>query len=537
MQRMLILLVFVCAFEAQAQVKSQLFLDGALYDQRVFLDTLSLTNHLQKMQLRWINQGFYFSGIDSTTQKDDSTFFYLYKGARLKATLTNYKGKKLQVYLEKKLQEYANNGYPFASISLDSVSVNEGRLSAKVVVQSGPEIAYDSAYFFNEIKTNHSYIYQLLDIVPEDDFSERSYRQVSRKIQRSPYLSLQRPTDLSFKNKKAKIFLDIKEEDASSFQGVLGLQQNATGKSAAVGSIELDLQNLFRSGKQFTFSWESFAEQSQRLNVFYKHPFFLDSKIAPSFRFDLLKQDTTFLTRRLGVGIHTYIAPRVELSMMYEQNKGTLLSSNLNVLEQSGLAGYTRATYSVQFAQGDVFTLGKLREGIVWRTLMMAGRKDVDRNLNVPDSYYDSLEPRTNFYQFEFEIAYQLKTLKRQAFFHHMSTGITQNDQLLRNELYRIGGLASLRGFNEISIFARHYFLSRAEFRSFFEEESYAYLFYDQMIYQQGSLNDNPYGIGLGFALATSAGQFSFAIGVGNSKNQSISFSTMKVHFGYISRF
>ncbi|MEQ9006856.1 MAG: hypothetical protein RLP12_03160, partial [Ekhidna sp.] len=340
-----------------------------------------------------------------------------------------------------------------------------------------------------------------------------------------------------FKNNKAKVFLDVKEEAASSFQGVLGLQQDANGKASAVGSLELDLQNLFRSGKQFTFSWERFSEQSQRLNVFYKHPFFLDSKISPSFRFDLLKQDTTFLTRKLGLGIHTYIAPRIELALAYEQNKGTLLSTDLNMLEQSGLAGFTRATYSVQFSQGDLFTLGKLKDGVVWRVLSLAGRKEVDRNLNVPDSYYDSLELSTNFYQFESEIAYQVRMLKRQSFFHHISTGFTQNDQLLRNELYRIGGLTSLRGFNEKSVFARHYLLSRAEFRSFFEEESYAYLFYDQMLYQRGSLKDYPSGIGFGFALATSAGQFSFAIGVGHSKDQSISFSTMKAHIGYISIF
>ena len=109
--------------------------------------------------------------------------------------------------------------------------------------------------------------------------------------------------------------------------------------------------------------------------------------------------------------------------------------------------------------------------------------------------------------------------------------------QLLQNELYRLGGLSSLRGFNEKDIFARHYFLSRMEFRSFFEERSYAYVFYDQLIYQRRDLRDYPFGVGLGFALATSAGQFTFALAVGDSNNQSISFSTMKAHFGYVSRF
>ncbi|WP_420576890.1 hypothetical protein [Ekhidna sp.] len=536
MQRILILLVFVYASASHAQIKSQVFVDGELKDSRTFADTIQLTNYIERLQLEWINKGYYFSGIDSLVSNGES-HIYLHKGEPLKVNLDVYKGKKLAKQLERELDNYSNSGYPFASISLDSLSLNGEVLSGKLQIKSGPEIAYDSAYFFSPIKTNHSYIYQLLDIVPGGKFSERSYAQISKKVERSSFLSIQRPTDLSFRNKKAKVFLDLKEEAANTFQGVLGLQQNGSQSSTLVGNIELDIQNLFRFGKQFMFSWERFSEESQRLNILYKHPFFLDSKISPSFRFDLLKQDTTFLTRQFGLGVYTYIAPRVELFLEYEQTKGTLLSTDIQFLEGTGLAGFTRSLYSLRLSQGNLMNLGRLTDGVVWAASGGAGRKSVDRNLDVPDAYYDTIQTNTNFYQFEGVFAYQLKTFKRQAFFHHLTAGSIENDQLLQNELYRVGGLTTLRGFNEKAIFARHYFLSRMEFRSFFEERSYAYVFYDQLIYQRRDLRDYPFGVGLGFALATSSGQFTFALAVGNSENQSISFSTMKAHFGYISRF
>lgn len=537
MQRILILLVFVSAIAAQGQVKSQVYVDGKLHDMLEFRDTVQLTSYVQKLQMRWVDQGHYFSGIDSLIDGGNSFKIYLHKGEDLRVRLEEYKGEKVIRHLEKQLRDYSNNGYPFASVNLDSLKADDEYLSGKLMVKPGPEITYDSAYFFNPVKTNHSYIYQLLDIVPGNKFSERSYRQIPKKIERSPFLAIQRPTDLSFKNKQAIIFLDIKEEAANSFQGVLGLQQSGSQSTTVVGSIELDIQNLFRSGKQFMFSWERFSEQSQSLDVFYKHPFFLDSKISPSFSFNLLKQDTTFLTRRFGLGVHTYIAPRVEMFLEYEQTNGTLLTTDIQTLEASGLAGFTRTLYSLQLSKGDLVSLGRLIKGVVWSTTTSAGNKQVDRSLDVPGTYYDSIQEKTSFYRLEGVLAYQLKALKRQAFFHHISTGTIKNDQLLQNELYRLGGLFSLRGFNEKDIFARHYFLSRMEFRSFFEERSYAYIFYDQLIYQKRDIWDYPFGVGLGFALATSTGQFTFALGVGDSKNQSISFSTMKAHFGYISRF
>ncbi|WP_424962932.1 hypothetical protein [Ekhidna sp.] len=537
MQRILILLVFMSAMAAQGQVKSQVYVDGKLHDELEFRDTVQLSSYIQKIQVRWVDQGYYFSGIDSLIDGENGYKVYLHKGEDRKVRLEEYNGKKIVRHLEKQLDDFSNNGYPFASITLDSLKADDEHMSGKLRVMPGPEITYDSAFFFNPVKTNHSYIYHLLDIIPGNKFGERSYRQILKKIDRSPFLTIQRPTDLSFKNKQAKTFLDIKEEAANSFQGVLGLQQSGSQSTTVVGNIELDIQNLFRSGKQFMFSWERFSEQSQSLNVFYKHPFFLDSKISPSFSFDLLKQDTTFLTRRFGLGVHTYIAPRVEMFLSYEQTKGTLLTTDIQTLEASGLAGFTRTLYSLQLSKGDLVSLGRLTKGVVWSATTSAGNKQVDRSLEIPDTYYDSMQEKTSFYRFEGVLAYQLKAFKRQAFFHHISTGKIKNDQLLQNELYRLGGLFSLRGFNEKDIFARHYFLSRMEFRSFFEERSYAYVFYDQLIFEKRDIRDYPFGVGLGFALETSAGQFTFALAVGDSKNQSISFSTMKAHFGYISRF
>ncbi|MEQ9468835.1 MAG: ShlB/FhaC/HecB family hemolysin secretion/activation protein [Ekhidna sp.] len=537
MQRTLILLVFLFAHSAGAQISSRFFVDGELVSDRVFADSVRLSNHLRKTQLDWLNDGYFFSGIDSVEKDSVQTNIYFHKGEKFSSDIEGLEGKRLRQRLEKKLSEYANHGYPFASLQLDSLSLENQDLAGALMINPGPEIRYDSASFFQKPKTNSSYIFQLLDIVPGTAFSEKDYRLIPEKVQRSSFLSIQRPTDLSFSDREATVYLDLAEDASSTFQGVLGLQQAQAGKTTAVGSIELDIQNLFRSGKQLTFSWERFSEESQRLDLFYKHPFFLDSRLAPSFRFDLLKQDTTFLTRRVGMGVHTYIAPRSELFLEYERTVGTLLTTDLETISESGIADFSRNVYQARVTRGVRNSLNQLRQGLVWSTSISAGRKEVDRNLSIPDAYYDTIQAQSNFYRFEADITYQLKALKRQAFFHQVSGGILENDELLRNELYRIGGLSSLRGFNEKSFFARNFLMSRMEFRSFFESRSYAYVFYDQLIYDRENFSDQPFGLGLGFALATSAGQFSFALAMGKSKDQEISFSTMKAHFGYISRF
>ncbi|WP_420316896.1 hypothetical protein [Ekhidna sp.] len=537
MQRILILIVFVYAGALRAQIKSQVFVDSTLYSEVQFPDSLALSSYVKNLQLNWIDQGHYFSGVDSVLVTNDWHKIYLHKGNKFNASIQNVKGRKLHSQLKRELKNYTNNGYPFASLEIDSLNLTEDLLTGRLLIASGPEITYDSAFFFNPLKTNHSYIYQSLDITPGDSFSEKSYRGINKKIKRSSFLSLKSSPDLSFHRGKAKLYLDIEEKASNTFHGVIGLQQSGAGNTSFVGNLNLDIQNLFRSGKKFKFAWERFSEASQELDVRYKHPFIFGSKISPSGRLIILKQDTTFLTRTAGIGLNTYIAPGVELSFEVEQTDGTLLSTDIKVIGQSGLADYRRTAYQVAFFNGDRSSLETYSQGFIWSLSAAAGRKTIERNVSIPDNYYDTIQSNTDFYRFENHAAYQLKVLKRQTVFHSIKGGLLSNKELLKNELYRIGGLTTLRGFNEKSIFAESYFLSRLELRSFFEDSSYAFLFYDQLLFNRTSFSDNPLGLGLGFTLGSSSGQFTFAFAIGKSKAQPITFSNMKAHFGYITRF
>lgn len=538
MQKLSILFVFVLVFvgllPSQSQMKAKIYVDGVLQGEPEFRDSLQMNANINEMMINWINKGYLFAGIDSMKAREFLQV-YLHKGDKYRSDLEGLTNKNPLKQLKKTSDQYANNGYPFASIRTDSLKLQEGVVTGSLLIDTGPYITYDSAFFFSEPKTNKSFIFQLLDINPGRHFSESDYRRIKSKLDRVPYLELGRPTDLSFKDSKAKVFLDVRETNPSSFQGVLGIQQIQTDQTIAVGNLELNIQNLFRSGKTLRFSWERFSEQSQLLDIQYKHPFFLGSKLAPSFRLNLLRQDTTFLTRSFAVGLHTFISPRVELFGEFERTNGTILSTELTTISQSGLADYRRDVYRLHASKGQLVSLEKFQKGIVWDASIAGGIKTVERNLNIPDSYYDSLEIRTDFFQSTALLAYQLKAFKRQSFYHRLEGGAILNDELLTNELFRVGGLRTLRGFNEKEIFASRYLLSRIEFRSFFEDASYAYVFYDQMVYKRNAILDEPFGLGLGFVLATSAGQFSFAMATGGG--QAINFNGIKAHFGYISTF
>ena len=350
-------------------------------------------------------------------------------------------------------------------------------------------------------------------------------------------MSLKRPADVSFSRGKARIYLDLEEETTNSFKGVLGLQQNQQGGTSLVGSIALSAKNLFSSGHQFKLNWESFAENSQKLDLYYLHAFPLKARISPHFGFSLIKQDTTFITRTTRIGVNTFIGSKVELQLIYEGSRGSLISPTVEELELQDLADYRRSFYEIGISKGFPALLNSYRRGISWSVGVGIGSKEIERNGSIPRSFYDTLSLRTDFFRLNGRFTFQIKVAKRQAIYHDIQVGILENQQLLVNELYRIGGLSTLRGFNEQNFFAKNYGLSRLEFRSFFENESYLYAFYDQLVFQREAELSNPFGIGLGFALDTSTGQFSFALGAGKDENQNLAFSELRVHFGFTTKF
>jgi len=161
--------------------------------------------------------------------------------------------------------------------------------------------------------------------------------------------------------------------------------------------------------------------------------------------------------------------------------------------------------------------------------------------LALPVEVYESVQ----------EISTQLKGTADIRFFQslggrftfHMAsrTGYIRNDNLFANELFRLGGINTLRGVDENSIFASFYSLGTLETRFLFERNSSVFLFIDGGYYEQSLVDDFvadfPLGFGAGINMQTRAGIFSLNYALGKQFDNPINIGNAKIHIGYINRF
>lgn len=115
------------------------------------------------------------------------------------------------------------------------------------------------------------------------------------------------------------------------------------------------------------------------------------------------------------------------------------------------------------------------------------------------------------------------------------------NQNLLRNELLRIGGNKLLRGFDEQSILASTFNVATIEYRYMIQRNSYFFVFLD-VAYVHRKFNntifqDVPFGFGTGLTFATKIGIFGLTYALGQQKDKKIDFRSSKLHFGYVATF
>jgi hemolysin activation/secretion protein len=105
----------------------------------------------------------------------------------------------------------------------------------------------------------------------------------------------------------------------------------------------------------------------------------------------------------------------------------------------------------------------------------------------------------------------------------------------------RIGGLRTIRGINEESIFATAWAVSTIEYRLLPEENSAVYLFVDMAWYEydgsRGYIRDTPLSAGAGFNFETKAGIFTFNYALGKQFDNPVLLRNGKISFGFRSLF
>lgn len=442
------------------------------------------------------------------------------------------------------INHYENNGFPFASLQFDSVKIEENTFRGNLVLNKNNRYKIDSVLIHGNATISKQYIQNYIRIKNGDSYNEALVKNITTRIKELPFVEEKQPFKVIFNESESKIVLDLKKKAASRFNGILGIQpNNQTGKVRLTGDVKLNLLNSFKKGEEIFFNWRSIQEQTQDLNTGVSYPFLFNTPFGFDYNFKLYKRDTTFIDVFNKIGVRYILKGNNYFSVFYQNKNSSLLSTksfaSLTVLPDfadisSQLYGigihYAKLDYNLNPRKG--FSI--IAEGSV-------GTKTISKNSAIKESLYDGIKLNSNLYNSNSVLDFYFPVAKRSVIKLSSKNGFTINESLFDNELIRIGGLFTLRGFDEESIYTTFYSIGTIEYRYILEQNSYLYLFFDQSYYEKdnikGYISDRPYGFGTGMSFDTKAGIFSISYALGQQFDNPILFRSAKIHFGFINFF
>ncbi|TFV96066.1 hypothetical protein E4S40_07515 [Algoriphagus kandeliae] len=526
---------------------------------KVFEDSVQRNFYLDSLvQVAW-EEGYLGAAIDRLEDQGDSLWVKFYQGPKiqqirlkqgnLSKDFVQISSAPLnftevnQLFLDV-LKEAENTGFPFASIRLDSLQRQGEELSASLKISLGPEIRWDTLQIEGNSVTKEKYLQRLSRLEIGAPFSQNELEQATKRVGRSPYFRLGGAPKIDFRLQKASPVFQLSDRNSNVLDGILGVlpNENQPGKVLITGQLDLELYHLGGKGRDVSVHWQRFNELTQRLDLEAKESFVFGSGLDVAAEFSLLKQDTSFINRRLGVHFGYQSKSPLYFDFFLRRQAGDLISTVAynEVTELPETADFRWSEYGLHVTLDLLDDVIAPRKGVKIELGLSAGNKEILQNTGIPEEAYQGLDLRTPQYSLKGKIEKHFYLKRNWGIYWGAAAGMIRNENLLQNDLYRLGGLQSIRGFNENFFFARDYFYMNLEPRLFLGENSFLFLFSDL------GLLENPYfadsieqalSIGSGISFETDSGVFRFVYAVGKTKEQPLSLQFSKIHFGYLVRF
>lgn len=461
---------------------------------------------------------------------------------------------------DKIITYFQNNGYPFTKVQLEEITSNENKISATLNTITGPKIVWDTLDIVGDLKLKKYFLSNYLGIKKGQPYDERLLKSISKKLNELPFVTLEKKPKIFFYKNKAFITLNLKDKTANFINGIIGVLPNSsssliTGDESQLlitGDIKLNLGNALGYGEKLKFNWKRIQLETQQLNTEEDIPYLLKSPIGITHSLSLLKQDTSFISYSNKLGVKFEISPKRNLIAFWE-NQGTntlnnkpihssnLSSTNGNSNSYGLIINWDQLDYRFNPRKGVLFRieakagikkiLGSTENGKI--RLQLSENENISTFIFVPES--------SMLYQGNITLQAYIPLWKTISMKLANNSGTKQNDYLLDNDLYRLGGFKLLRGFDQQSIFTSNYSVFTLEFRLLFEENSHLALFLDQSIIEKNTITDYtinyPLAFGGGINFQTRPGIFSVSYAIGKFEDTNFDFSAAKIHFGFVNLF
>lgn len=504
----------------------------------------SILEEQKKFEEKITHQGFFDCFLLEQKKVNDSSFRFKYHlGNRIKHTYI-YIGKlsveensllqlekdtlivatnEVENFMQSKIALLEKKGYSLANIRLTNHRKFENKLICDLQLELNSKRNITNLVVMGYDKFPIGIKKAITRKAKKAPFNQENLKQINETFDKLQFVNQLKYPEILFTTDSTKIFVYVEKSKPNKFDGFIGFSNDDKSKLTFNGYLDLQLQNIFNTGEKFNLYWKNDGNRQTSFNIGTELPNIFKSPFGIKANLRIFKQDSTFQNTVTDLNLGYYFAYNTKAFIGYQKTTSvdiqntnslsmndftnTFLTSSFEHLEinPNSFIFPEKAKVFVKFGTGN-------------RTISSQKKNQFFTQLDV--NYCFNLNPKNSIF------------VRNQTFY-------LQSDDYVINELFRFGGINSIRGFNENSLQANAYTGIIAEYRYLLASNLYLHSITDFGYFQDKTSDsqDRLLGLGFGFGLFTKNGLFNLVYANGSTSEQTIKLSNSIVHVSFKTNF
>lgn len=534
-------------------------INGASTKENKIIDSVSyLTGHknyklladeVSLFSVKLSKIGYLENKIASNLKVNDSTFLYqfdlgektkfihVYIGkikSNVNVSIPNSKKDTIIVpfiesenYLVTILKSLEKKGFSMAKLKLENIKKRENYLTADLTV------ILDNKRFINGIVINgydkfpKGFKKNAFRMYRNKTFSQENLEKISTDFNQYRFVKQTKYPEILFTKDSTKVYVYIEKARSNTFDGFIGFSNDENQKLILNGYLDLVLNNVLNSGEKLSIYWKSDGQDQKTFNFALELPYVFKSPFGLKAQLNIFKQDSLFQNTRTNIDLGYFFNYNNRLYLGYQSTESSDIQNTNSVI----LNDYTNSFYTLNyetfnFNRKSINTLFLFPENSLFSVKIGTGKRDSKFGNN--SQFFGNL----NLNYTLFLNSKNSLNIKSQNYY-------IQSSDYIINELYRFGGINSIRGFNENSLQGNAFGSILTEYRYVLSPSIYVHSIIDYGYFQDKTSNvdNNLLGFGFGFGLLTKNGLFNLIYANGSTNEQTIKLSNSIIHISFKTTF
>ncbi|MGB5418271.1 POTRA domain-containing protein [Algibacter sp.] len=421
----------------------------------------------------------------------------------------------------------AKKGFPFSKLKLSDLKIKDSiNIEAHLITDNTKQKrTIDNIIIKGYEKFPRSYLKHFLKIKPKQVFNLNTIQNKTEQLKNLNFANELKSPEVLFSKDSTTLYLYLEKARSNNFDGYLGFGTNdETNKLEFDGYLNLNLTNNLNFGESFRLLYKSDENDQKTFETNISLPYLFKTPIGADLLLRIFKKDTSFTTVNQSAKLHYQINSK---NKIFAGIVSTESNNLLNEPSSSLISDYKTQHYTI------AFQFLKLQSN----------------NLLFPlktEYYFETGfgQRKTTFEkisqsQFTLEASNMFELNPKNNIYIRATGSNLISDSYFENELLRFGGINSIRGFEENSIFASLYGVLNSEYRLKLNNSIYIHSIFDAGYFENKTINtkEKLFGYGFGFAILTKSGLLRFNYANGKNENTPFKLSNSKIHLSLTSKF